>query len=450
MTRRPRKPIDSAADFNEAMKGAGAVTLDDFVAYREQHNYIFKPTRAVWPAASVDAELPNIQLLSGKKMSASQWLDTHQAVQQLTWAPGEPELIEGRLTSDGGFIEREGVTVFNLYRAPLPAPGDAAKAGRWSQHVRHIYPDAAGHIIMFLAHRVQRPQEKINHALLLGGAQGIGKDTLLEPVKRAVGHWNFGEASPSDMFASFNRFQRSVILRISEGRDLGDVDRFKLYDRMKTVIAAPPDVLNINEKNLREYYVPNCCSVVITSNYKTDGIYLPEDDRRHYVAYSELRKEDFSKAYWDEIWNWYDGGGYGHVAAYLATLDISPFAPKAPPPKTAAFQAIVDAGRAPEIPEMMDVLDKLGNPAAVTPEQLRGKAPEPFLVWMDDRRNRRTIPHRLEPCGYVPVRNPDAPSHGLWRIGSTSQATVYAKRTLSYAEQVKAARRLVDDRRKGS
>jgi hypothetical protein len=30
------------------------------------------------------------------------------------------------------------------------------------------------------------------------------------------------------------------------------VDRFKLYGRMKTVIAAPPDVLKINEKNLRE------------------------------------------------------------------------------------------------------------------------------------------------------------------------------------------------------
>jgi MoxR-like ATPase len=35
-----------------------------------------------------------------------------------------------------------------------------------------------------------------HHALLLGGAQGIGKDTLLEPVKRAVGQWNFIEASP--------------------------------------------------------------------------------------------------------------------------------------------------------------------------------------------------------------------------------------------------------------
>ena len=53
-----------------------------------------------------------------------------------------------------------------------------------------------GHIIMWCAHGRQRPADKINHALLLGGAQGIGKDTLLEPVKRAVGQWNFIEASP--------------------------------------------------------------------------------------------------------------------------------------------------------------------------------------------------------------------------------------------------------------
>jgi hypothetical protein len=39
-------------------------------------------------------------------------------------------------------------------------------------------------------------QEKINHALILGGNQGVGKDTLLEPVKRAVGAWNFLEVSP--------------------------------------------------------------------------------------------------------------------------------------------------------------------------------------------------------------------------------------------------------------
>ena len=108
-----------------------------------------------------------------------------------------------------------------------------------------------------LAHRVQRPQEKINHALFLGGSPGIGKDTLLAPVKTAVGPWNFQEVSPKTMLGSFNGFAKSVILRVSEARDLGDVNRYSFYDATKTYAAAPPDVLRVNEKNLREYYVTN-------------------------------------------------------------------------------------------------------------------------------------------------------------------------------------------------
>jgi hypothetical protein len=91
----------------------------------------------------------------------------------------------------------------------------------------------------------------------LRGAQGVGKDSMLEPVKRAVGPWNFQEISPTHMLAQFNSFARSVILRINEGRDLGDIDRFKFYDHTKNYIVTPPDVLRVNEKHLREYYVFN-------------------------------------------------------------------------------------------------------------------------------------------------------------------------------------------------
>ena len=37
------------------------------------------------------------------------------------------------------------------------------------------------------------PGEKINHGLLIIGEQGIGKDTMLEPIKHIVGPWNFSE-----------------------------------------------------------------------------------------------------------------------------------------------------------------------------------------------------------------------------------------------------------------
>ena len=58
------------------------------------------------------------------------------------------------------------------------------------------------------------------------------------------------------------------------------------------------------------------------------------------------------------------------VAAYLASLDISAFDAKAPPPTTAAFWEIVDANRAPEDAELADALDAMGWPDATTLEKV--------------------------------------------------------------------------------
>ena len=154
---------------------------------------------------------------------------------------------------------------------------------------------------------------------------------------------------------------------------------------------------------------------LITTNHKTDGIYLPSDDRRHYVAWSDFIKEDFSREFWDRIWSWYAGGGMSHVAAYLATHDISGFNPKAPPPKRPAFWEIVSTNQAPEDSELADVIDVIGKPAALTVKQLIAAAKGATAEWLSERKNRRALPHRLERCGYVSVRNPEA-KDGIWKI----------------------------------
>jgi hypothetical protein len=414
-----------------------AVTLDDFRAYMPEHKYIFTPNREIWPASSVDARLPPVMGPNGTPMKPSAWLDQHRPVEQMVWAPGLPSLIENQLMANGGWIARPGVTCFNLYIPPPPLTGNATLVAPWIEHVRRAFPESADHIVRWIAHRVQRPSEKINHALVLGGAQGIGKDTILEPVKRAVGPWNFNEVSPTHLLGRFNGFIKSVILRVSEARDLGDVDRYAFYDHMKVYTAAPPDVLRCDEKNLREHSVMNVCGVIITTNHKADGIYLPADDRRHYVAWSSLTKEDFTEGYWRTLYNWYRDGGNNHVTAYLAGLDLSQFDAKAPPPKTAAFHDIVDANRASEDAELADVLDKLGNPTAITLTDLVIYASDDFGDWLKDRKNRRQIPHRLETAGYTPVRN-SAAADGLWKIGGKRQA-VYAKRELPTRDRLIAA-----------
>jgi hypothetical protein len=446
-TRSSNRPLplpQPAVKANGKAVPAGAVegvSLHDFYAYMPSHSYIFAPTGEMWPAISVNSRVPPVTI-GDKTISPSTWLDRNKPVEQMTWAPGRPKLIPNRLIAEGGWIARNGVSTFNLYRPPTMQPGDATKAGRWIDHVRHLYGDDANRIIKWLAHRVQRPEVKINHALVLGGAQGIGKDSILVPVKYAVGPWNFVEVSPAQVLGRFNGFVKSVVLRISEARDLGDIDRYAFYEHMKVLTAAPPDVLRCDEKNLREHSVLNCTGVTMTTNHKLDGIYLPADDRRHFVAWSDLTKANFEKSYWNELDKWYDDGGIRHVTAYLANLDLSGFDPKAPPPKTEAFWAIVNANHAPEDSELADVLDRLGNPGAVTLLRVADQAEGDFAIWLRERKNRRTVGYRFETCGYVAVRNQGA-EDGLWKISDRRQV-IYAKASLSVRERYLAAQRLAE------
>jgi hypothetical protein len=383
-----------------------------------------------------------------KRIPASEWLDKNRPIEAVTWAPGEPMIIKDKLVDQGGWFEHVGAKVLNLYRPPTIILGDPNKAGPWIEHVHKVYPNDAPHIIGWCAYKVQFADRKINHALFLGGPPGIGKDTILEGVKRAIGAWNFEEVSPQDIAgSSFTGYLKSVVLRISEVHDLGEVNRFSFYEMTKTIIAAPPDTHRVNEKHRPEYHIPNVNGVIITSNYLTNGIYLPPDDRRHCVAWSDCTEGDFESGYFDKLYDWYDNkGGAGHVAAYLATLDLTGFNAKAPPKKTEAFYAIANANAAPEEVELVEVIDRLNNPQAITVKQIvdGAEAVEHLQVlaeWITGHKNRRAIPHRMAQVGYLPVRNPGDKS-GLWKILGAKQA-VYARKELSVRDQIGAVSDLI-------
>ena len=437
--------------------------VSDFVSHMVAQKFIYLSTGDLWPAASVNARVPPCEVVNdlgnpilnsaGKPLfiPASDWLSSHVPVEQMTFAPGEPKIIRDKLMLESGWSLQPGAAAFNIYRPPPPLPlgADSTKAGRWLDHIALLYPEEGAHIIRFFAHCVQFPGVKINHGLVLGGEQGIGKDTLLAALRYAVGPWNVQEVSPLAMMGRFNSYNRCVVLVIGEAKDMGEVNRFQFYEHLKPYLAAPPDALRTDEKNRPEYYVLNILRVIMTTNHKTGGIYLPADDRRHYVTWSFVKAIDFSKGYWKDFWKWYEDGGFGHAAAYLRTLDIADFDPKAPPPQTSAFWEIVDANRSNEDSEMADLLDRLKRPAALTLDVLveaaRGANLFWIVEWLIDRKNRRVVPIRLERCGYGAVRNSDAPNDGMFVVGGRRQ-TVYARSDLSLNQRFTAARTLVRGR----
>jgi hypothetical protein len=437
--------------WNDDKTIAPDATVEDFVSFLPKHDYVYLPTGQHWPAVSVDSQLPK-QQIGNKAIKASVWLDRNRQAQAMTWSPGDPELIPDRIArAEGGWIEKPGTTCLNIYKPPVVTAGDPAKAKKWLDHVRRIYPEDADHLLNWFACKVQQPGLKINHGLLVGGEQGIGKDMILKPVRHTVGTWNCYNAAPQDIMGNYNTFIKSVILQIDEARDLGDLKGYDFYEHLKTLTTAPPDILQCHEKYLTAYGVINCTGVIVTTNHRTGGVHLPPGDRRFYVVWSEARKEDFTEAYFNELEAFYVASGYNHVAAYLRTRDISKFNPKAPPPKTTAWHNVVEAMLPKEDAEFAEVLGILEYPPAVTIAQLIKATPSvSFANWLEDRRNAQKIPHRMESCGYASVVDPHS-KHNRWRFytrkgdGSKTQreVAIYAQRKLANPAQVSAARSLL-------
>jgi hypothetical protein len=438
------KAINYCYDKDEEKRRAcpDAIFVADFLFHSKDNKFIYQPSGELWASKAVDGRLPWI----GRTKPTTVIMQT-AAVEQSTWMPGEPKLIKHKLIIKSGWRSRDNATVFNQYEPPDLELGDPEQAKPWRDHIKKTYPDEAAHIEQWLAHRVQFPEKKIQHALVLGGTQGIGKDTMLFPVVHAVGPWNVESVTPMQAMGRFNGFLQSVILIVSEARDLGDTNRPQFYEHFKNIIcssAAP--VHRVDEKNRQEFYVPNLCGVIITTNHKAAGIFLPPEDRRHFVSWSPLELSDFEDGYFKTIWGFYFNGGVHHVAAYLHTLNLAGFDAEAPPPKTQAFWEMVNSGRFAEAVDLANALDQLGNPHTVTFDDLAdpsGPVNAEFIVTI--RQNKRMFPRWMEQCGYRHVNNPDNPRDGLWRIKRLGEAeskprSVYGKSDIPFNELCKKIR----------
>ena len=415
------------------------LTPEDFYAVLPTHNYINRRTRELFTVDAVNGCLRRFKDSLG--MKASEWLDLMRACQQMSWQPAYPEIIEGMVADKGHLRSDPKGRIYNLFR-PSEAVASDADASPWLNHVRSLYPDDADHIVKWFAYRIQNPGEKINHALVIGGTQGIGKDLMLEPLRYGVGRSNLAEVNPGDLFKDFTAWVESTLVIINEARDLGDVDRYKFYESSKRFIAAPPDALPCNRKYLATYDVPNIMAVIITSNNKLSGLYLEPDDGRHYVAWSTAEKHP--AAYFDHLWRWMQEGGKQSVMGYLRRLDIAEFNPKAEPPKTEAWRQISSSHANPEESALADALE--GIQIATLKEIIAAatfRGPSRTSVNLDGQEEPRKIPHLLERIGLEYLPNPHSKGDGRWRLSDGKRETLYVARNLTQPKRLELANKKV-------
>ena len=286
---------------------------------------------------------------------------------------------------------------------------------------------------------MQNPAGKINHGIVIGSYdQGVCKDAFISAVKRAIGKSNWRSKGASAVIKNiennFTPFLRSTILQISEVHEMGD-KRFAFYDLIKDWCAAPPDMLTVADKHVREYPILNAVLPIFTTNHLTDGLYIPPEDRRIFYVWSPRRQDDFSKAFWDDYFDQLKRGDDEHVAAYLMARDLSKFSPGEPPVKTSAWREAVAANRDPGDGELNDLLDHMADDWALIAGDLGPRAPaltleqirrHPFATHtlktlFGDIAKRRTANHRLASARYSSFANPDR-ADGLWKINGRAQA----------------------------
>jgi len=419
-------------------------TIYDFYAHNPTGKFVYMPTGDLWPASNVNSRCgpTGISDAKGKPLPASEVLKRQRSVDQVSWLPGRPKLVKDAVLTKAGIEAEKDNVILNLYRPPAKCSGVAQHALPWRRHLEMLYPEDAEWISKWMAHCIQRPWEKKNHALVLGGPSGAGKDTILAPLILGVGGQNWQEATPTALLGRFNSFLQSVVLRISEVHNLGEnMTRRKLYEHLKPILAAPPATLQIDTKGVEVRSILNVVGVVMTTNYRHEGFYLPEEDRRHYMAWTDVTerqvRQDKGPDYYARLHQWMDGDGAGHVVAFLRSIDLKGWDAKAPPPKTRWWHSVVGVSTQDVNDEALeDAIAAMGSPSVFSKDQLMAAAEPGLQTWIDDPKNTRAFPARLDGQGYERILS--GGSKGRWYLKDTRNVSLYGKKSLSTSDQVNA------------
>lgn len=361
-----------------------------------------------------------------------------------TWRPGEPRILRNKMVDNGRMRNAPGLHILNTYVPPEPEPAPAdATHEVWERHLRTLYPTpgAAEHVLDFFAHTLQHPEVKINHGIVLAGEQGIGKDSLLFPIREAVGGPNTSSIAPKDLLERFNPHVQSVLLTVDEiGEERTDWAAKSLYNRIKTLLAAPPDMLPMENKAVNKTFVKNVVRVVFTTN-SPDAFRIPETDRRLFILNSGVTAAEMGEDYFKGLWQALkDRGDWMAVRDWLLDRELSHFNASAPPPLTEDKQEVIrsslEARRSPiddVFEEMVEHLEGV-KPVVLFPADLVAFAREAMGPNFDDEEavfdslKGKRLRHVLRERGYAMMGPPK--EGGKWRHKSFQSRNVFILRNV--------------------
>lgn len=340
------KQAITEAENRELARVEKSAWYERFAYVVENDSYFDLETRRELSRASFNAiyrHVPCVSVHNGRRVEAATCFDenrvAHNAriLQNLTYAAGESVLVV-----------RDGDVLGNRWMNARPDVSGVRSSdiSRWLSHAEVLIPDAEAreHTFNMMAFKVQNPNIKINHAVLHGGDEGSGKDTLWAPFIWAVcgpHSKNRGLVDNDSLTSQWGYQLESEILILNELKEPEAKERRALANKLKPIIAAPPEMLPINRKGLHPYDMVNRMFVLAFTNDPVP-ISIPSQDRRWFCVWSTAPRMDPDAA--REMWDWYRAGGFQVIARWLHDRDVSAFNPSAAPPVTEFKLNLVEHG----------------------------------------------------------------------------------------------------------
>lgn len=261
-------------------------------------------------------------------------------VRRTSYTPGEESLV----------FQTGSEAVLNTW----VAGGVAAVPGEHKHidaHLELLFPEPGerGHVLDVFAHLVQRPGQKVNHALMVRGIQGSGKSTLTHLMRGLVGEPNV-KVVPGQRMGQ--RWQAGMVdceaLIIEE---VDQAERREVYEAVKMLIAD--EFFDVEEKCLPFRVGRTPRIILMTSNHR-NPLPLPDDDRRFYVT-SYGDKKATSDVY--SVLHHHLAEELSRFKGTLLARDIANFNPHSQPPTTEGKKEIVLNSTPAHIRQIQDWVD---------------------------------------------------------------------------------------------
>ncbi len=211
--------------------------------------------------------------------------------------------------------------VYNLFSglSVEPVEGDCSP---YTTHLRDVIcagdDEACRYLTGWMAHLIQRPDEKPSVAIVMKSVPGTGKGTTVKPLLDILGQYAAHINGAGQIAGRFNSTLANKLLVFA---DEVTVRNRAEADRLKGIISETS--VNLERKGIDAEPMPNFARLIFASN-STQTLVAGIGERRYLVLEPDPTKAQ-AKDYFDHLHDWVNDSGAGKLLHLLQHYDLTAF-----------------------------------------------------------------------------------------------------------------------------